>query len=132
MSETGEVKGKHGGRRAGAGRKLLKGHIEVASPVDSSPVGIEYADARAAHEYWKAQLAEQEFKKRSGDLLDKAQVEQGIATLFATIAQTIRGWPDNVERTVGITPETAEALERMADGLCLTLQDKVREFGGGG
>lgn len=141
-----EVIGKHGGARKGAGRPRKNPHAPAkdatpkaaASPPPSAPPpargvsAIEYADARAAHEYWKGQLAEQTFRKNEGDLLDRAQVEQGIATLFATITQTIRGWPDNVERTAGITPEVAEVIERMADGLCLTLQDKVREFGGGG
>lgn len=130
MTDTGEVKGKHGGRRAGAGRKLLKGHIEVVPPVDSSPVGIEYGDARAAHEYWKAQLAEQAYRKNAGDLLDRAQVEQASATVLAAVAQTLRSIPDNLERAAGLTPEQAEECERIIDSLCLGLHDKLKELGG--
>lgn len=97
-------------------------------PPTAEATVVEYADARAAHEYWKAQLAEQEFKKRSGELLDRAQTEQGQATLLATIAQTIRSWPDHVERVAGLSADQAETLESMVDSLCLTIQEKISAF----
>lgn len=135
-------KKRRGGKRPGAGRKPKMGRAEVSAPEDqalggtvsfderNSTLSIEYTDARAAHEYWKAQLAEQEFKKRSGDLLDRAQVEQAAATVLATIAQTLRSIPDNVERVAGLTPEMAEEVERIVDSLCLSLHDKLKEMGG--
>jgi hypothetical protein len=139
------VKSGRGGKRPGAGRKPKEGRALVqppaapaAPPVAVPPppdfggglIGIEYTDAKAAHEYWKAQLAEQEFKKRAGDLLDRAQVEQASATVLAAIAQTLRSIPDNLERIGGLAPEQAEAAERIIDSLCLSLHDKLRELGG--
>ena len=139
LAQGSEVKKGRGGRRDGAGRKrgavVSPPAATRAMPAELPPgmgvAGIEYTDARAAHEYWKAQLAEQEFKKRAGELVPTAEVEQAAATLFATIAQTIRGWPDNLERLAGLTAEQAEALEKMVDGLCLTIQGKVAAFGRG-
>jgi hypothetical protein len=121
MTEAVATKGTHGGKRAGAGRK----------PGASLSETRDLNEARARHEHWKAELAEQTFLKNAGELLPRAEVEQGNAMLFAKIAQTIRGWPDNLERVAGLTPEQAEALERMVDGLCLSLQDQVAAFGRG-
>lgn len=137
MAAAGEVK-KRGGKRPGAGRKPKAGRAEVVPPIAAaatpepvrSRVSIEYADARAAHEYWKAQLAEQEFNKRAGLLLDRGQVERASATVLANVAQALRSIPDNLERTVGLSPEQAEEVEKIIDGLCLSLQDKLRELGG--
>lgn len=134
-----------GGRRPGAGRKPKQGTAKVTpspaaslppvtAPAPSQPaasaIGIEYTDARAAHEYWKAQLAEQEFKKRAGELLDRARVEQASATVLAAVAQTLRSIPDNLERTAGLTPAQAEECERIIDSLCLGLHDKLKGLGG--
>jgi 4-hydroxyphenylpyruvate dioxygenase-like putative hemolysin len=101
------------------------------APPSAVSVAVDYADARAAHEYWKAQLAEQEFRKRAGELLDRSAVEQAAATLYATIAQTIRSWPDGLERAAGLAAAQAEVMEKMIDSLCLLIKDKVHQnFGG--
>lgn len=140
LESNGQVKKQRGGRRPGAGRKPKQGSAQVSPPaaapvahstvIEPSSISIEYTDARAAHEYWKAQLAEQEFKKRAGDLLDRDQVEQAAATVLANVAQTLRSIPDNLERVAGLTPEQAEATERIIDSLCLSLHDKLKELGG--
>ena len=113
---------RRGGARPGAGRKP-----KTDDPSDPYTV---LAKARAKHEAYKANLAEQEFKKRAGDLLDRARVEQASATVLAAVAQTLRSIPDNLERAVGLTPEQAEECERIIDSLCLSLHDKLRELGG--
>lgn len=90
----------------------------------------DFNQARARHEHFKALLAEQEHAKRAGELLDRAQVEQAAATVLATVAQTLRSIPDNLERVAGLSPEQAEAAERIIDSLCLSLHDKLKELGG--
>jgi terminase small subunit / prophage DNA-packing protein len=86
----------------------------------------ELKDARARLEHWKAELAEQEFKKRAGELLDRAQVEKAAATVLATIAQTLRSIPDNLERMAGISAEQAEACEKIIDGICMVMHDRLK------
>lgn len=90
----------------------------------------DFNKAKARNEYWKAELAEQDFRRKEGELLDRAQVEQAAATVLATIAQTLRSIPDNMERVAGLTPEQAEEAENIVDSLCLSLHDKLKELGG--
>ena len=94
----------HGGARRGSGRK--RGGAEAFT---------QYAEARARHETAKANLAELEFRIKSGLDLERARVQQAAATAFATIAQTLRGIPDRLERTMGIDPATAEAIGKVID-----------------
>lgn len=114
--------GNRGGARPGAGRKP-KSETQVADIED-------YNKAKAKKEFWLAELTEQDYQKKAGELLDRAQVEQAAATVLATIAQTLRSIPDNMERVAGLTPEQAEEAERIIDSLCLSLHDKLKELGG--
>lgn len=122
MAEAAQRIERRGGARPGAGRK--------PKTDDPSDPYILHAKARAKHEAYKANLAEQEFKKRAGELLDRAKVEQAAATMLAAVAQTLRSIPDNLERMAGLTPKQAEECERIIDAHCMTLHDKLRELGG--
>ncbi len=99
----------NGGKREGAGRKPK----ELNDLTKNSHV--EYTKARAKNEAYKANNAELDFKIKSGQYLPRIEVQQATATAFATIAQTMRSIPDNLERRLGVSPEVAEAVSAMID-----------------
>ena len=91
----------HGGAREGAGRK--------PAGYEPPPEKIDYDKAKARSEAAKADLAELEYKVKSKQYVDRATVVQVNTTAYATIAQTLRSIPDNLERK-GVTPETCEMI----------------------
>ena len=107
----------HGGSRKGAGRK----------PADYVPsrAEVKFEDARARNEVAKAALNEFDLKVKSGQYLLRTGVQQAAATAIASFAQTMRSVPDNLERTLGVSPEVAEAVSRAID---TALEDLANEF----
>ncbi len=99
----------HGGKREGSGKKSKA--VQDATK-DSH---VEFNKARAKNEAYKANLAELDFKVKSGEYLPRIEIQQATATAYATISQTLRSIPDNLERRLGISPEVAEAVGAMID-----------------
>lgn len=111
--------------------RLTASGARVGRPPGSvAPLTADYNKARAEKTYWQAQLAEQEYRKNAGELLDRARVEQAAATVLAAVAQTVRSIPDTLERAASLTPAQAEECERITDALLMGLHDKLRELGG--
>lgn len=92
----------HGGRRAGAGGKPAG----YTKPVEAQ----ELDRNKARHEGHKADLAELEYKIKSGQYVDRAAVRQASATTMATLVQTMRSLSDNLERR-GISPEICQMVD---------------------
>lgn len=112
----------HGGYREGAGRKG-PGYVPPPEKVD-------YDKAKARSEAAKADLAELEYKIKSRQYVDRAAVVQMTTTAYATIAQTLRSIPDNLERA-GVSPEICQMIsEHMDEGLN-ELADQFEMLGGG-
>lgn len=116
------VPGQRGGRRAGAGRK------SEAVEKGTADAHIVYAKARAKNEAFKAQLAELDFKIRSGEFVSRAEVRQASATAMATIAQTLRSIPDNLERRLGLSAEVAEEISLLIDEAMSDLADQLEKM----
>ena len=68
-----------------------------------------------AHEKIKADLAELEFRKVSGELVDRSEVRRASATALATLAQGLRSVRDIVERKYNVSPEIADAIGKEID-----------------
>lgn len=117
--------GKRGGYREGAGRKSEAVEKETAG------AHILYAKARAKREAMQAQLAELDYKIRSGEYVARADVQQASATAFATIAQSLRSIPDNLERRLNVSPEIAEDVGLLIDDAMNSLADALERIGGG-
>lgn len=107
----------HGGARRGAGRK-------PDSYVPSADE-ITFDSAKARNERAKADLNELEYKIKSGQFLPRVAIQQAAATTIASFAQSVRSIPDNLERTLGVSPEVAEAVGRALDA---ALEDLANEF----
>ena len=107
----------HGGYRPGAGRR----------PADYTPTPeqADLASAKARNEAAKADLNELELRIKSGEYVDRAAVREATATALATLAQTLRSLPDNLERKLGLDPKVAEEVGKLIDA---ALDEVANEF----
>lgn len=112
----------HGGARRGAGRR----------PNDYQPTDTEltFDKAKARNEAAKADMNELEYKIKSGQYLPRAAIQEAAATSIASFAQSIRSIPDNLERTLGVTPEVAEAVGIALDAALEELANEFRMMAG--
>lgn len=119
------VPGKRGGARPGAGRKSA---AHEAATADAS---IIYAKSKAKKMAFDAQMAELEFKVKSGEYLPRADIKEASATAFAMIAQALRSIPDNIERRLGVSPEVAEEISALIDEAMSNLADELERMHSG-
>ena len=123
MTDTVE---RRGGARANAGRK------SAAVEAGSADAHILYSKAKAKKMAFDAQIAELEYKTRSGEYLPRAEYRQATTMALSAIAQTLRSIPDNLERTLGVSPEIAESIEMMIDEALLGLSEDLERLHNGG
>ena len=114
--------GRHGGARRGSGPKPA-GYVKPAEVVD-------YDEARARNEAAKADLNELELSIRRGEHVERAWVCQCTAAALATLAQTLRSVPDNLERRLGLNPETAQEVGLMIDNALGDLATQFEDLAG--
>lgn len=124
-------KSRRGGARPGAG--MPAGYVKPQERVD-------YDVARARNELAKAELNELDLAIKRGEFVDRGSVREMAATALATLAQTLRSVPDNIERKMGASPEIAvevgelidNALDDIAnafDALLMQAEDEPMEGG---
>ena len=106
----------HGGARPNSGRR--------GKEYESSPVALDFDEARARNETAKAGLNEIELKIKAGEYIARAAVQSASATALATMAQTMRSIPDNMERK-GIAPEICAMVERVIDDVMAGLSQEL-------
>lgn len=112
----------YGGARPGAGRKKRNPDGSLAAPERDSLddlFGIDepkesayakYERARAEKELHLARQAAVKADFEEGCVVDRVAVQTACARAFATISQSLDAIPDVLERTLGISPEIAEAV----------------------
>lgn len=111
----------HGGHRPGAGRR----------PADyvPTPEQADLASAKARNEAAKADLNELELRIKSGEYVDRGAVREATATALATLAQTLRSVPDNLERKLGLDPKVAEEVGKLIDAALDEVADEFEKLG---
>ena len=109
-----------GGARVGAGRKP-RGYVK---PVEAS----EFEKSKARKEAALADMHELNFKIKSGEYIPRAPVREASATMLASLAQTLRSIPDNLERKLNLAPDIAEAVEREIDSALSDISDDMAKF----
>jgi phage terminase Nu1 subunit (DNA packaging protein) len=110
----------HGGYRPGAGRKKK-------DPDSTTDVYSILARAKAKHEMHRAQLAELDYRKRSGELLEKHDVEVAATRMHSAVAQFLRSLPDDLERKCALPPAAVEALEMAIDAATVELSERIAD-----
>ncbi len=108
---------RRGGYRENAGRKPA-GYIPPVARAD-------YDEAKARNEQAKAELNELELAIKRGQYVLRVEVEQQTATALAALAQGLRSVPDNLERTLGVSPEVAQTVSNLIDA---ALDDLAQAF----
>ncbi len=105
---------------------------DLRRPVGRKPAGYvrpeevkDFEIARARNEHAKAQLNELAVKIKSGEYGSRAAFRQACATALASLAQTLRSVPDNLERKLGVSPEVAAEVGHLIDD---SLNDLASEF----
>src|SRR4051794_34944479 len=91
------------GRGSGSKERVGRKSDEVRAESDY----VEFAKAKARKEIALADKEEMNAAKMAGELVERRAVRDATATALATIAQTLRAIPDNLERQLGIEPEVA-------------------------
>jgi hypothetical protein len=120
MSNATPIPGQHGGTRAGAGRP------EGFSPsADSSNQHAMLLRAKVKREFYKAQMAEVEYRLKTNELYERGEVLRVIRTAIAIFAEQMRSLPDKLERSVGLTPSQAEMAETEVDNQLEELKGKL-------
>jgi hypothetical protein len=94
---------------------------------DENPA-LAYASARAKKELAHADLANLNYLTKSGQYLPRDDIRQATATAFATVAQSLRSIPDNLERRFGIAPTVAETVGEMIDIILSDLSDELERM----
>lgn len=95
----------HGGARAGAGRPPGSG-----TNAERAAARHDFEAERARHEKIKADEREFEFAVKRGEYLPRAVQQSAAATALAVLTQALRSIPDNLERSLGLSPEAVEQV----------------------
>ncbi|TVR36052.1 MAG: DUF1441 family protein [Spirochaetaceae bacterium] len=125
MADREPVPGQHGGARPGAGRPA--GFKQSEQDPRKGDYYAVLAQAKAKREVFKANMAEVEFRLKTGELYERGEVLRVIRTAIAVFAEQMRSLPDKLERSVGLTPSQAELAEIEVDNQLEELQNKIMQ-----
>ncbi len=84
-----------------------------------------------AKDYWDAQLKEQQFRQRDGELWRDAEVLDVFASVFKPLANKVRSISDAVERRAALTPKQVIAVQDACDDALREMYDEVEKVVGG-
>ncbi len=70
-------------------------------------------------------MAELDYQIKSGEYVSRSAVRQACATAFSSLAQGLRTIPDNLERKLALSGETASMVAEIIDE---ALSDLSAEF----
>ena len=96
-----------GGARSGAGRK--------PDGYEPSPEKLDIDRERAEHERVKREQRQLALDIQRGEYLPRDSQRQAAATALSVLTQSLRSIPDNVERSLALSPEVVEAISIQID-----------------
>lgn len=84
------------------------------------------AMARTEHETYRALLMEMEYRRKSGELVHRDEVERVVSRAFSALVQDLRALPDMVERRHGIKDGKLLAIiDQSVDQVLRTAHDSL-------
>ena len=89
---------------------------------------LDYEAARARNESAKADLNELDLAIKRGEYVPRAEVQAATATALSALSQTLRSVPDNLERTLGLSPDIAQEVGRQIDAALDDMATRVEEL----
>lgn len=84
-----------------------------------------------AKDYWDAQLKEQQFRQRDGELWRDSEVLDIFASVFKPLANKVRSISDAVERRAALTPKQVIAVQDACDDALREMHEEVAKVAGG-
>lgn len=91
----------------------------------------DYKEGRARKITAEAERLELELAETRGDLVRRSKARDAAITAMAMFAQTVRGLPDQLERTCNLSPTQAQKLAEGLDDALANLAKTFRELNGG-
>lgn len=105
---------------------VAKWHFAPDSEVDASdPMTLPAAERKA---WFESEIKRRDLQERDRELIPSSEVEQVVATAFASIAQSVRSLPDNMERRLGLSPEAVESMTFAIDEYMDELADRLSKM----
>lgn len=104
-------------------RRIPPGRRGAGRVMTDEEVGFEAA--RARNEAAKADMNEMKAQEMAGELLPRRVWQDASATVFAMLAQSLRGLSDNLERSAGLTAEQAASVDSVVNE---TLAEIAKQF----
>lgn len=86
---------------AAADREWAENSDYARHPEPDGDVGTEdgpYAGAAARERHWKAELAELQYKKRAGELVEADAIAAEVTSAFATVRSALLGLPSKAKQ----------------------------------
>lgn len=62
--------------------------------------------------WYDGEARRRDIQERDRHLIPDSEVEQTVATAFASVAQAMLALPDNLERRAGLTPSQSDAIQQ--------------------
>ncbi len=91
---------------------------------------LNLAESRAAVEALKAKTLELGYREKLGLLVERSSVQAACQMVFSSFAQSMRSMQDEMERTLALSPQVAEAIGEYVDRTMDQLADSLEMFGG--
>ena len=105
---------------------VAKWHYAPESEVNpDDPMTLPPAERKA---WYESEIKRRDLQVRDRELIQSSEVEQVVATAFASIAQSIRSLPDNMERQLGMSPEAVERMTVAIDEYMDELADRLSKM----
>ncbi|WP_017517052.1 terminase small subunit [Pseudomonas nitroreducens] len=98
----------------------------LPAPRPAAPGVLDYQKARAHREYYLGQLAEDEFRKQRGELVEKSAVNAGAFTAARTTRDLVLGLPKQIAPELAALADPWEVERVLTEGLRRTLADAAR------
>lgn len=120
LGENGSVFPTRGGARFGAGQK--------PAGYEKPEVIKDFDLAKARKETALADMHELNFKVKSGEYVSRAAVQDASASLLASLSQSLRSIPDNLERKFHLAADIAEQVEMVINATLADFSDGLSMF----
>lgn len=116
---------RHGGARAGAGRKSKASTPEA---IEQANLNARYEEAKTLEMEAKAGLGQLKLEQERGTLVERVAIQAAAATAQQLFVQTARSIPDVLERTYGVAPDVVELVAKAIDEALAKLADDMKSM----
>ena len=76
-------------------------------------------------EYWEMMRTRRKYELETGDLWHTDEVQEVLSQVFMTIKSTCQLWPDELERSSGLSDTQRETLIKYVDGLLSDIRSSL-------